>query len=322
MGDQAATLVALGRAQEAKELAQSVLDGMTPADEPYIAMYQRVYTSLALAEATLGEFDAATERLDTLIAKHRPAEGPLTMGNLHAMRVRVSLMMNDLLAAREHLAHMERWLRPTENPALIAQCGRLRREVEQATTEGSRSAPPGHDQVARAAAEETETLRSVLGQCAGPKERAERALDLIIAHAHGTGGYLYFYQSEQDRISLVAPVHGDEVPAGVERAIIDAIHAVRDADTQATAVVSESMVGDSPARSRVELDGVIYRIFPLTVTQRQEVSVLGAIAVVEGAEPVVSPRAPVLEAIARSLFDAGDDGRITVRPPRAKLGRS
>lgn len=53
-------------------------------------------------------------------------------------------------------------------------------------------------------------MRSVLSQCAGPSERAERALELLVHHVRGVGGYLFTYSDVEMRLALIAPQHGDD----------------------------------------------------------------------------------------------------------------
>ena len=320
MGDQAATLVALGRVQEAKELAEGALATMTEEDEPFIAMYQRLHTSLALAEATLGQYGEATRRLDDLIKKHRAAAGPVTMGNLHASRAHIAVMMNDLPEARAQLGRMERWFRTTDNPSLIAQCAHLSRVIDRACGKQFRSLQldaTGREESQK----EVETARFVLSQCEGLKERAARALELVVAHAHGVGGYLYFYEPAEDRVELASRQHAEAAPAELQDAVLEAIHEARKAYPEDTAEVAEFSTEDSGTLSNVDGPSSVYRVFPLIGFQGSGAAgVLGAVAVIAGSSPVNRPSTQVLEAIARLLLDDRRQERITLRP-RRRLGR-
>jgi hypothetical protein len=312
VGSHAATLTALGRPAEAKQHLQVVLDHMTEADEPYIAMYQKIFTSLAIADAALGDFDAATTRLDALIEKHGPAEGPLTMGNLHAARVRVALMMNDLSGAQQHLTAMERWLRPSGNPALIGQCERLRRELLRLMDHDALPAAGNANAAGLATMRsELDTLRSVLGQCSENNERWTRALELIVTWAHGMSGYLFMYQPGDDRVRVAASTGSSSdvpLPSQLEDEVLCALHATRDDEDEATSAVAAADVGllGEHRRERIVLEGVTYRVFVLTTFENQKLRLVGAAAVREGDSPITPPSARLLDAIARSIFEGAN----------------
>lgn len=316
VGSHAATLTALGRPQEAKQCLQVVLDGMTEADEPYVAMYQKVYTSLAIADAALGDFDAATARLDALLEKHGPAEGPVTLGNLHAARMRVALMMNDLPGAERQLVAMERWFRPTGNPALIGQCERLRRELARSTGHERQAGVGGATTTIQS---EIDTLRSVLGQCSDRGERCTRALELVISWAHAAGGYLLLWEGGEETMQVAASSNGElPIPPRLEQAALQAMLEVSDGEDEATSAVDAADVDSLISRSkeRGDLTEGDHRVLVLTTIHAQRLCLVGAALVREGAQPLFSPSARLLDAVARSLFEADHHEAPTV-PPRA-----
>jgi tetratricopeptide (TPR) repeat protein len=311
VGSHAATLVALGRAVEAKKHLQVVLDHMTPADAPYIAMYQKVFIGLALADAALGDFAAATSRLDAVIEKHAPDEGPLTLGNLHAARARVALMMNDFEAAEQHLAAMERWLRPTGNPALIGQCERLRRELARVSNREALPIAGGGSHLSSAsgsvAQSELDLLRAILSQCSGRPELWQRALDLAVGWAHGTGGYLFLYEARDARLRLGAHSGCDvPPPPRLEGEVLCALHETRDAEEEATSAISAAELPSlvTGGHKQVKLDDATYQTFVLTAIHEAQLQLVGAVCVREGDRPITAPSARLLDAVARSLFEA------------------
>jgi hypothetical protein len=70
--------------------------------------------------------------LDHLVEEHGPGRGPVTLGLLHQARARLSLLRGDRAGFDAHRAAMERWFRPTRNPALISMCERLAFEARSA----------------------------------------------------------------------------------------------------------------------------------------------------------------------------------------------
>jgi tRNA A-37 threonylcarbamoyl transferase component Bud32 len=306
VGSHAATLTALGRAQEAKQCLQAVLDGMTPADEPYIAMYQKVFTSLAIADAALGDFAAATQRLDALIEQHAPAEGPLTLGNLHAARARVALMMQDVPAAERHLTAMERWFRPTGNPALIAQCEGLRREI--APVAGHEAQGIGIALTTTNSRGELDTLRSVLGQCSGQEERGNRALELIVTWAHAAGGHLYLCEGSETSLRVAASsVAAAPPPVQLESEVIGVLQDALDAEDEATSAVDASdieSISIGRGTERVQIGDATYHVFVLSALRAQQLCMVGAAVVRQGDEPIQPPSSRLLDAVSRALLDA------------------
>ena len=85
----------------------------------------RCIRALALAEDALGERESAVARLEEAIAKAESMQCPPLAGELHEAMARVCLADGDRLGYEAHLAKADAWLRPTENPGLIAVVERL-----------------------------------------------------------------------------------------------------------------------------------------------------------------------------------------------------
>ncbi|HMJ14336.1 MAG TPA: protein kinase [Polyangiaceae bacterium] len=313
-GVRAAALIALGRAREARDLAASVIDAMSPANAPYVVMHLPAHVSLAFADAALGDARAAISRIDRLISEHRGDEGPLTLGSLHGARARLSLEAGDLSAAREHFEHMQMWFRATGNSVLIAQCERLQREIARATHAGETQASDGSARLSSISfPPETDEVRSALSQCQGPDELAQRALDLIVQQAHGEQGYLLLYDRAEDRLRLLAPQNGEEPPTDLELAALDAVHHADELEDAPTDIVPATGVGIDIGRSSIEVRGEVYRMLLLTTLCSEELTTVGLVAVREGAVPLVSPQSGVLSVVARSLLELARQ-RTTARP--------
>jgi hypothetical protein len=324
VGSLAGTLLDLGEVAEAKAQLQVVVDHMTEADAVYIAMYQKVFIGLALADAMSGAFGAATTRLDALLAKHGPDEGPLTLGYLHSARARVAIMMGDVITAEQQRESMERWFRPTGNPALIGQCERMRREIARISKQQASSSDP--EKVGGASTERTdiETLRSLLRDRPDLQACVHTALELVVSWAHGAGGYLYLYDTEEDRLeSAAAGPHDAAPPAELARHVLAALHRARDSESEQTSAISATDLAQlsTAQHERVVLHDVTYRVFVLSTIDDLEMRLVCGIAIRQGSEALTPPSSRLLDVVARALLDARDQAFDRHRPSLPTLGQ-
>jgi hypothetical protein len=150
---------------------------------------------LALVEAQLGDTRGAAERIEDFLAELGERGGPVTRGSLHEARVRIALLNGDEAAAERHLAHVERWFRPTHNPALVARCERLRREL---------GVEPGPRAVSSSDTLElglsaVERVHRALRECTDSAQRFACALDLLLEHTGGSGGAIFACAQPDER---------------------------------------------------------------------------------------------------------------------------
>jgi hypothetical protein len=88
----------------------------------------------AHALAGLGAVDAARAELDRSMHEHSKLGDPVALGLLHRAGAQLSLSEDDPASFEAHLTAMEAVFRPTENPALISMCERLRHELRRGKT--------------------------------------------------------------------------------------------------------------------------------------------------------------------------------------------
>lgn len=104
----------------AARLAQSCLDdGADPAVR-ILLPWLRCQRVLALAEDALGRSYDGAARLERAIAIAEEHDCPVLAGELHEARARIAFAMGDRLLFEVHRLKCGAWLRPTENPGLIA----------------------------------------------------------------------------------------------------------------------------------------------------------------------------------------------------------
>ena len=117
-------------------------------------------------------------------------------------------------------------------------------------------------------------------------------LELVIGETRGTAGYLYLRHHGQ--LVLAAPTWGDEPPTELGKALARAVASPDEAAT----------VAEVPRGGADKLD---WKPVPLVLRLGDDMQfVVGGVAVIGGALPLVDPDPKLLEEIARELFEAGD----------------
>jgi tetratricopeptide (TPR) repeat protein len=168
----------LGNHQAALHVCTQALARLTPADLQYTSINLKLQIERAHAHAGLGQKLEAKRQLDALIAMHAPNCGALTLGTLHEARLVISLSEGDVQAAREHLAQMASWLRPTGIAALIERLQVLSAQVRRLDANAQSVSPPA----AQGGAEEASLALLALSAASGSsrQERAQRALGALL----------------------------------------------------------------------------------------------------------------------------------------------
>jgi len=102
--------------------------GLDDARDPAMRVlfpYLRCQRVMGLAEDALGRSVEAAARLERAIEVAEAHDCPVLAGELHEARARVAFAAGDRLLFEVHRAKCAAWLRPTENPGLIAVVERL-----------------------------------------------------------------------------------------------------------------------------------------------------------------------------------------------------
>ena len=286
---------ALGDPKRGRDLCVVVLADLSDADRSVVAHFLRPEVEIYLADAALGDVAGAARAIDALIEKHRAGEGPVTLGSLHRARAQVALLAGDQTAFSLHLAEMNRWFRPTRNPALIGQCERL---ASQASAFSGR---PPSDLGELPSPDEAlghTGAGSILGQCFGPEERAQRALELVTTQARGTQGYLF--AATPQGLQVIAPLHGDMPSTSLVQAVELDVRAFHESEesTALSKATSSKTASVNPDHG--------HNISLLTARIRGSEVVVGAAAVNASGRVLTEVPKAVLESIGNALYEAGD----------------
>jgi hypothetical protein len=287
-----------GQHARAERLCLGVLERLSEADRWVVAMNLQVEIQLALAEAGLGRAGVAAQRLDDLLLKHEPHQGPVTLGSLHRARAEVALLEGDRASLEKHHAKMERWFRSTGNPVLIAQCDRL-----GSVLRASNPPPPSHGP-------DAVTVRSVLrndpwlllAECAGPRERARRALELTLERYGASSGILFGMRDS------ALTVLASERPSIAPDLLLDA---VRERISRSFDETLATTVG-SASEEAGPLKGLSVIVLTVFHEGQEQPHGVGAVVLPPVAIAITPDLQLFVRGIAAALYDSGDIS--TARP--------
>jgi tetratricopeptide (TPR) repeat protein len=184
------TLISMGRATEAKEWGERAL--RFSGGRPSGTRYQGIKRALALAEAKLGDFEAARARLDSLIEERRSlGTTGVFLGVLYESAAQVGLWAGDRDA-------YQRFVELAAGEFLKFPSSGFKRRYE-ALLEAGRPAESDDSTLAAPSAvldvvtrREATTLVAQAMQSAGKaRDRAQRGLALLCERGNAAGGYLY-----------------------------------------------------------------------------------------------------------------------------------
>lgn len=312
MGSTAYCLNELGRFEEARRVCQEALKHLDERDLSVPAMNVRVQLQLARAEAGLGDAGTAFARLESLLARHEDGQGPVTLGSIHRAMAEIALGAGDPNRFEHHLGEMERWFRPTRNPALVAQCQEVRARGMRAGVESERPPPLGDAaSISSLGSELVSEWHSRLARATGPIERAETALRLIVGQTGARAGYLYLVVGE--RLRLVAPRHGELPPEDMTQAIErhlggDLATVTGDTADLPTRVMDVKEAADRAEQGSGERDMQAYQMLWLRPPGRSSATPRAVVCVLPGEQPLLPASEILLEAVASALEEAGDLG--------------
>jgi hypothetical protein len=185
---------------------------------------------------------------------------------------------------------MDRWLRPTENPALIARCERLHRELE-AGDRKSRAALQTLDM----GLPEVDQLGELLRGYKNRQERFERALEILLEHTGAASGHLFAV--EDGELTWVAPRGRPQPDTALRQRLQDEL--ARCADEVATVAMSGSKTADSQLATRAQASRE--RPYLLMLDDAREPRVVAAASLAIGNGPLRAPSPALLTALAEGL---------------------
>jgi tetratricopeptide (TPR) repeat protein len=300
------TLVDLGRHAEARAYADAALRtcGTLDVDLPS----HEVVRALALAEAKLGEYDAAAARLDAVIASKKAlGVTGLGLGAIYEARARVAIWARDDAALETYAGLTAKEYRHGRGSALGARYERLMAEARR-TSNRARSTEAGTGSIPMRTGFRTAAQRvsEALASASTAEERARRALKLLCDDRGAGIGHLYLLGD--GGLNLVAS-HGEAAPPEGLLPYVRAYfgRAVSE-DSEATA----ALTGTQVASMLTEGDrfrgagGVEYHAVLLTSAANDPSRHVGAAAFVAGSTSAALGGAGLVVSLSAYLLGAGD----------------
>jgi len=285
---------ALGRHAEAREVSLEAIGRLTPEDSKYVVMHLSAHIELALAEAGLGDCDAAKKRLDALLVEHAPGQGAITLGALHHARAQVALRERSFPEAREHLAKMDGFYRSTRVPTLVELVLALRREIDRTENPGVEAHEL--DELRDRGQHVMMRLQLMLSQAGNTQliERAQNGLKLALELSNADEGFLVLAGEDVESVAhLGASAPSDELVRWAEQSMLDA---EVDEQTLMTAEV------DSEIESNYKVVGQTrYCVVPLWGAQERTQRVVAALVLGFDNRVPQIPEPAAMRAIAQHL---------------------
>jgi tetratricopeptide (TPR) repeat protein len=302
VGGYASTLLALGRAEEARRVTAVALQ---MAEQEGLTTFKRyIQQPLALAEATLQHTESAIGHAEAVISELQAiGTTGVALGSAYETRARVAILMQDHVAFDTYAELCAARYRVGGNPALTAKHERLLHDARRAGVVVS-------SDVARAALERKESeqmevlVSTALVECEGPRQRARHALELLLKESGASGGLLYTLQASGP---VLAARTGDQRPPDrIDDFVVDFLSAeLRDINE---VTVTEVDIADRSSGERGWKGGGDVWFMPYILGHPCEAGfTITAVLVLceDGAKPLQVPY-ELLRVMSRSLWDAGD----------------
>jgi len=262
---------------------------LSEADFEFPAITLNIPVQLALAEAGLGELERAAARLDELLDKFIPLEGPLTLSTLHEARMRVAAMMQDRRNVLHHAARMEHWQQRSGARPLLTWGERSAKAARRAV--GVTVAPEPPLLAMGDVTQPSTVMHQILHGGAGSvRSSAQWVLAQLATHANVRAGHVFLWDSE--RLRSVASSGTLPDPAEFDMWLMQRVaNELSDEDTQ---------MGDIAQGDTFVVDDRSFRLHRLFTSRGSRLA--GALVLSEET-PYVLPQA-LLQVIADRLYDA------------------
>jgi tRNA A-37 threonylcarbamoyl transferase component Bud32 len=300
----AATLIELGEPAQAAAVLHEARRYAGPSSEPTVIQCL-IDATLARALAHQGEHEAAARLMDDLLGRLQGADHPMLLGAVHEAGARVAWLAGAHDRLRGHLEQMQRWYGQTRNPALLARAQRVVRLVEAPTPAASLASADEMDVATRITTHrEAEGVHAILGACTDERELASTALQLLIQQAGGTEGHLYLWRGE--KLHWAASMEGGEPQDELERLIHRQIQHHLDDDALASDVASSIVPTILTLTRDVPGGDAQYATLLLAFDDEGTRTIIGAVALKVGTEPLRSIGRPYLEAVAQHFAERDD----------------
>jgi tetratricopeptide (TPR) repeat protein len=295
----ALTYLNLGRPSDAKRLTEEALADAARVDQHSFVRY--IEEVLALAEATLKNFDSAIKHSDAVIdALQAMGSTGVILGIAYETRARVAILMGDQQGCERYARLCAEQYRLGQNSSLTAKYEKLMHDARRTGL----IVTSNLEEEADAKEKANVAITALLSSCQGPQQRAERVLELIVRESGCSGGL--FYTLQKDGPVRAAQI-GDERPPGqIDQFVATFLSAELEASDEVTITQT-----DSGNRTQDELgwtgpDGkqFVPRLIGHRGAAGYEITAVAVLCQTDDREPVVPFE--LLPVVSTLLFKAGD----------------
>ncbi|HKP58702.1 MAG TPA: protein kinase [Polyangiales bacterium] len=302
-------LMGLGRDAEARDVASAALAAAEGKGGGGVSVFD-VIRVLALAEGKLGDARGA-ERLDSLIAQQNAlGSAGLRMGLSYEARARIAIWTSDSAAFQRFSELAAREYRHGARTTLGARYERLMNEAARAGMQPRLSIPDFQALAATgshslSSAEMITMVSRSLAEHRSTEERARFALQMICAAHVAREGYLFLLTPAGP---VLRAVQGDSTPpAEVAERVSAYVAEQQHLAEQLDEIETNAGGGEATLPATIQVQGRSHELLPLNCVI-ESTSVLAGVAVVEipPGPRQNSPQAPLMQALAAGLLQAGD----------------
>jgi hypothetical protein len=259
--------------------------------------------SIAMAEAMLGRWAAARERVEKVISEHASlAVVGLQLGYSYEVAARIAIIETDADAFRRFAVLAREQYRPGKSAVLGELYERLMDEGRKAGLVDASPAEVRHA-LREAALTSNTDLAVLVAECDSPRERAERALGLLCDGDPPTRGHLLV--TREGGLVLAA----SNTPCTSVTEIVTFASACLDRESRANSMETGALPTDALGTLSAEwrdTEGTDYEIVLLATTISAAFCIGGIAILAKRGEPRAGRLAGLADAIAQTLITSGD----------------
>ncbi len=260
---------------------------------------------LALIDASLGEYENAVKNADAAVAHLRDLRATgLNLGNAYEVRAHVAILMNDHEAFSTYAELCAEQFRAGHNPALTAKYEKLMQLARRLRLGVS-------DTLAHAAdlpAYDTQNMSSLVGSmlinCEGRGDRLRRALEILVAQANCSGGFLFTMQADGPR--LCCQVGDCSPPEKMDRLVRQYVRREMGGIRDMTATVADFVASCVSEFDWTNPEGEEYRPVLLGHDAECGFYITGAALLLPDRDREFAPPVDAAAGVSKALLEAGE----------------
>jgi tetratricopeptide (TPR) repeat protein len=298
------TLFALRRYHEARTKGRELLEIAEKKDIGYPCHYLGM--PLALAEALLDDFDNAVRLSEAAIDDFKTlGTTGLNLGLAYETRAYVAIRMNDYDALKTYAELCAVEYKVGSNRALSVKHARLMEKARRVSLIPAGVDLDSIDASSSSSAMSVGELTSVLQSSKGSRERAQRALELLVKKSRSLGGFMYL-RNEQGPV-LAAENGSFPCPAGMDKVAEEYLLSELGESMEVTVTKSDDASSSSEISRWKFGQGEQYQPVLLAHFSGQDFTITGLVVLLlDPGGRFVFP-AEAAAAVSRVLFEADDN---------------